>query len=96
MQIEYIGHVLPARRITNDDVVDLIREHSAGFEGDLTQQMRVIKSLLHLTGARTRYWLADKESPRGLIRPMNSADHRATAGFQSGHHGRQPWRRAAA
>ena len=68
MQIEYIGHVLPARRITNDDVVDLIREHSAGFEGDLTQQMRVIKSLLHLTGARTRYWLADNESPRGLIR----------------------------
>lgn len=68
MQIEYIGHALPSRRVTNDDVIDLIRERSAGFEGDLTQQMRVIKSLLHLTGARTRYWLADDESPRGLIK----------------------------
>ena len=70
MRIEYIGHALPSRLVTNEDIAALIRQHSIQFDGDLTQQARAIRSLLHLTGARTRYWLADGESPRGLIKKV--------------------------
>ena len=68
MRIEYISHPLPSRRVTNVDAVELIRKHSSDFDGGVAQIERVVKRLLHLAGARTRYWPADNESPSGLIK----------------------------
>ena len=51
--------------------IELIREYSSDFGGGAAQLELVIKSLLHLIGARTRYWLASNESPHGLIKNVN-------------------------
>lgn len=68
-----IGNVaasFPRRRVGNDEVVDLVRHHSSGFEGDLDKMLRVVKTLLDRSGIVTRHWRAPDERP---------IDHLATA-----------------
>lgn len=61
-----IGNVaasFPRRRVGNDEVVDLVRHHSSGFEGDLDKMLRVVKTLLDRSGIVTRNWREPDERP---------------------------------
>ena len=68
MRIESVRAAFPTRKVTNDDVLDLVRRHSeSGFQGDLAQALDVIAASLRHSGSETRYWLADGERPISLM-----------------------------
>jgi 3-oxoacyl-[acyl-carrier-protein] synthase III len=68
MKIKSIDIALPSRRMTNEHIIDLIREHSAaGFQGDLDGTLDRIGRTLTLTGARERRWLAKGERPIDFV-----------------------------
>jgi acyl-CoA:acyl-CoA alkyltransferase len=70
MIIEAVAASFPNRRVTNDEVVELVRQYSCGFEGDLDKMLRVVRTLLDRSGLVTRNWRAPGERP---------IDHLATA-----------------
>lgn len=63
MIIENVAASFPKRKVTNDDVIDLVRHHSSGFEGDLEKMLRVVKTLLDRSGLVSRNWRAPGERP---------------------------------
>lgn len=64
MIIKGIAASLPERRVTNEEVIDLIRHHSnKEFSGDLDRTLKIILHLLARTGLRERRWCAPHESP---------------------------------
>jgi 3-oxoacyl-[acyl-carrier-protein] synthase III len=68
MLIESVKAVFPSRKVTNDDVLELVRRHSeATFQGDLAKALDRIESYLRHSGSETRFWLADGERPITLI-----------------------------
>ena len=68
MQIDAISVCFPAKCISVDETVDMIRFHSkTSFQGDLDATLGYIRRLLQRSGARTRYWLAEDESPIDLL-----------------------------
>jgi 3-oxoacyl-[acyl-carrier-protein] synthase III len=67
MNIESAKFVHPRSKMTNDDVVEVIREHSAPiFDGDLDRALDLIRQMLDGTSLKTRYWMKD-ESPLELM-----------------------------
>jgi 3-oxoacyl-[acyl-carrier-protein] synthase III len=69
MRIESVQASMPSRHVDNAQIVDLIRHHSQPtFEGNLERALAYIGKLLHLSGARSRRWLAEGEKPIDLIR----------------------------
>lgn len=68
MRIESVKAAFPSRKLTNDDILKFVREHSvSSFDGDLAKALDRIQSYLRLSGAETRYWLADGERPISFI-----------------------------
>ncbi len=68
MRMEAVEVALPSRKVSNAEVLALIREHStATFAGDLDKTLRHIRHCLHYSGARIRRWLAPGETPISLI-----------------------------
>lgn len=68
MKIKSIDIALPSRRMTNEHIINLIREHSAtGFQGDLEATLDRINRMLTLSGARERRWLAQGERPIDFV-----------------------------
>lgn len=68
MRIEGISAVFPSRKLTNNDLVELIRVNSEGkFDGDLSSALLIIRRLLAYSGAEQRYWLGHDERPIDLI-----------------------------
>ena len=68
MQIDAISVRFPAKCISVDETVDMIRFHSkTSFQGDLNAALSYIRRLLQRSGARTRYWLAEDEYPIDLL-----------------------------
>lgn len=63
MILESVAASFPGRRASNDDVVDLVRQHSTGFEGDLEKMLRVVKTLLDRSGIVHRHWRDPGERP---------------------------------
>lgn len=65
MIIKGIGASFPSRKVTNNEVVDLIKFHSKDtyIGDDLDQTGRVIKTLLDRSGLITRNWCGGHESP---------------------------------
>lgn len=64
MIIKGIAASLPERRVTNEEVIDLVRYHSAkGFTGDLDRTLRIILHLLKRTGLIERRICDRHESP---------------------------------
>ena len=58
MKIESVALSLPSWKLSNEDVVDLIKFHSKStFVGNLDKALRKISVVLKKTGAETRYWL---------------------------------------
>ena len=46
MIIENVAASFPTRKVSNEEVVDLIRFHSRHFDGDLSKTMRIVQTLL--------------------------------------------------
>jgi len=63
MLIKNVAASLPSRTVTNGEVVDMIRFHSTGFEGDIDRAMRTVKTLLDRSGLVNRRWCHSHESP---------------------------------
>ncbi|PXX17359.1 3-oxoacyl-[acyl-carrier-protein] synthase III C-terminal domain-containing protein [Paraburkholderia tropica] len=63
MLIKNVAVSLPSRVVSNEEVVDLIRFHSSGFEGDVDRTLRTIKTLLDRSGLVNRRWCGKHESP---------------------------------
>jgi len=63
MIIENVVASFPTRRVSNEEVVDLIRFHSKNFDGDLSKAMRLVQTLLDRSGLITRHWQAEGERP---------------------------------
>jgi 3-oxoacyl-[acyl-carrier-protein] synthase III len=63
MIIENVAASFPARKVSNEEVVDLVRSHSRDFDGDLHKTLRVVKTLLDRSGLITRNWRAEGERP---------------------------------
>lgn len=63
MIIKGVAASLPERRVSNEEVVDLIRFHSKSFDGDLDRTLKVIHQLLGRTGLEERRWCGIHESP---------------------------------
>lgn len=68
MHIDAVEAVFPSRVVDNDEVIELVRRHSAGVdEAELEQGLAVIEKLLRISGASTRRWLAEGETPLAMI-----------------------------
>lgn len=68
MHISSVKLALPSRRVTNDEILALVRHHSREtFSGDLFRALELIRRLLDHSGAKGRYWLAEGEAPLSLI-----------------------------
>lgn len=64
MIIRGIGASLPDRCVGNEEVIDLIRQHSQKtFCGDLERLLAILLKLLQRTGLEQRRWCARHESP---------------------------------
>jgi 3-oxoacyl-[acyl-carrier-protein] synthase III len=63
MIIENLAASFPSRKVSNAEVVELIRENSQGFEADLDKAMRIVKTLLDRSGLVSRHWCGPGEQP---------------------------------
>jgi 3-oxoacyl-[acyl-carrier-protein] synthase III len=69
MKIAGVGMRLPSRVVRNDDILDMIRSsgHGLSREDEALYLERTMRVLLH-SGADTRNWLAEGESPWEIVR----------------------------
>lgn len=68
MKVESVKVVFPSRKITNEDIMSLIRQHSEGnYGGTLDKDLKLILAYLERSGARERYWLGNDETPVRLM-----------------------------
>ncbi|WP_445495826.1 3-oxoacyl-[acyl-carrier-protein] synthase III C-terminal domain-containing protein [Photorhabdus sp. SF281] len=68
MKIAGIAGSLPSRLVTNEEIVNLVEQHSKEtFQGDLSKTLKSIGKLLNKSGIETRYWLAEGEKPMQLM-----------------------------
>ncbi|PUA46690.1 MULTISPECIES: 3-oxoacyl-[acyl-carrier-protein] synthase III C-terminal domain-containing protein [Pseudomonas] len=68
MKIVGLSGILPSRIVTNQDVLDLVEEHSKNtFQDDLPKTLKTIGKLLDKSGIETRHWLAAGEKPMDLM-----------------------------
>ncbi len=63
MLIESLAASFPSKKVSNAEVIELIRRHSPEFEGDLDRGLRVVKTLLDRSGLVSRNWCAEGERP---------------------------------
>ncbi|WP_374052815.1 3-oxoacyl-[acyl-carrier-protein] synthase III C-terminal domain-containing protein [Xenorhabdus taiwanensis] len=67
MKIEAVKLALPSKIVTNDDIIDLIKQHSNSFHGELETILKEIRYYLKYSGSNTRYWLNEGETPIQLL-----------------------------
>src|SRR5258708_6331191 len=68
MRVESVKVAFPSKRLTNEDVLELVRQHSeSSFDGDLPKALDQIRSHILRSGAETRYWLDGGERPISLL-----------------------------
>lgn len=68
MRIDAVKASFPSRVMTNEDILELVRQHSREvFEGDLEHTVRRIEKALLGSGARTRRWLGEGDTVMGCI-----------------------------
>ncbi|MBA5983589.1 ketoacyl-ACP synthase III, partial [Pseudomonas sp. MD195_PC81_125] len=75
MKIVGLSGILPSRIISNQDVINLVEEHSKDtFQEDLPKTLKTISKLLEKSGSGTRHWLGADETPMELMETaFNSA-----------------------
>jgi 3-oxoacyl-[acyl-carrier-protein] synthase III len=68
MKIDAIQVIIPSQKVTNDDILALIKQHSQDtFKGNLDKTLEQIAFSLKYSGSNERYWLAEGETPIKLI-----------------------------
>jgi acyl-CoA:acyl-CoA alkyltransferase len=68
MRLSSVRLAVPSRKVTNEDILELIRTNSQdSFSGDLERTLAQIQKLLEYSGAACRFWLDDGQSPMELI-----------------------------
>ncbi|HHQ49437.1 MAG TPA: 3-oxoacyl-ACP reductase [Acidobacteria bacterium] len=68
MRIESVKAAYPSRVVSNDDVLEMVSEHSEASLGDeLGEALKRIKFYLHYSGSNTRNWLAEGERPIDFV-----------------------------
>ena len=79
MKLLSVKLAAPSRRISNQDILSLIHQHSRDtFTGDLELALDRVDRLLKYSGAETRYWLDGTGTPLDLIgRAFEEALHEA-------------------
>ncbi|MCG7536685.1 hypothetical protein [Pseudoalteromonas sp. OOF1S-7] len=67
MKIESVKFVHPKKKVSNQDILDVVREHSAPvFDGDLDTALASIGYMLDSIGVQERYWFTN-ETPLELM-----------------------------
>lgn len=67
MKIQNVAASFPGRKVSNAEVVDLVRHHSKNFDGDLDRGLRIVKTLLDRSGLQTRNWCTEGERPMDRV-----------------------------
>lgn len=69
MKLESIALALPSKVVSNSDILALIRDHSTpDADGRLDQAIKAAEFFLGFAGSNERRWLAEGETPIGLLR----------------------------
>lgn len=76
MIIQNVAASFPTRKVSNEEVVDLIRFHSKSFEGDIAGTARAVQDFLDQSGLITRHWQAGGE------RPIEHLDHAVSSALK--------------
>jgi 3-oxoacyl-[acyl-carrier-protein] synthase III len=63
MIIKGIAASLPSRIVTNDHMIEMIREQSTEYEGNLEQTLETVRKLLEKSGLQERHWCDCHELP---------------------------------
>ncbi len=63
MIIKSIASSLGSRRVSNDEVIELIKGRSTEYRGDIRRATRIIKRLLTISGLEERRWCDRHEQP---------------------------------
>ena len=75
MKIDTTSLSLPSKKVSNDEVIDLIKFHSnSTFTGDLGRSLRKINIILKKSGARNRYWLDCNKNEKPIDHIVKVAD----------------------
>jgi 3-oxoacyl-[acyl-carrier-protein] synthase III len=68
MKITSTVFSMPTRIVSNDEVIDIIKERSAaGYQGNLDHDLRIIRRFLVRSGLEERRWCAEGERPKDHI-----------------------------
>jgi 3-oxoacyl-[acyl-carrier-protein] synthase III len=68
MKLIGIDCQIPSNQIFNEDVIELIKYHSASsYDGKLSELDTLVRKFLLLTGIESRFWRQKKEKPIDLI-----------------------------
>lgn len=68
MHIASVKATFPSRRVTNHELIELVRAQNAqAFEGDFERTLAQLKLNLELSGAVERRWIAPGEKPIALL-----------------------------
>lgn len=68
MRIASIAFKPPSRIVSNDDILEMIRTHSANtFQGDIQRLLHEVRICLEKSGLVQRHWLGGSEQPIQLL-----------------------------
>lgn len=68
MRLIGIDCQIPTNKISNEDIVEMVKFYSAyHYIGELQNLETLIRRFLKLTGSNTRFWRAEKENPIDLF-----------------------------
>ena len=68
MNINKIAVALPSWQVTNADIIRLVEQESKSFEGDFHRALSFLERSLEKSGAHTRLWRGEDESPLSLTK----------------------------
>ena len=68
MRLTGIGCQIPSVKISNEDVIEMVKFYShTHFKGGLQKLETITRRFLKLTGSNTRFWRSDREKPVELL-----------------------------
>lgn len=84
MKIAGVAAAFPDRKVSNEQVIDLIKQKTSRFEGDLKQALRKVALTLKYIGVKERRWMSEKDYSFDYIeQAVNTALDRAGLNKQS-------------
>ncbi len=75
MKIEAIKVAFPSKKVSNQDILNLVEQHSKDtYQGEIKKALRQIGLLLRHSGSQYRLWLEEDETP---LQCLSKAVHEA-------------------